>query len=212
MKCTLKAFLTHSLTSLEGPKSSKLQNPHRGAARDRLVGLQAAEEPKTSHNLKHHFLLVLHRSGNTIQQTRKQVRRRPIHRLSWGFLSAQPHHLFKSAVYFICIPRTIFWKASANGFTLTVSTSSTTGRELDTQKNMFSSFGSAYNSITKSEGILDVIINHRSAEMSQWERCLWPRLVTWVQSRTNMVEGLGVSYPWLTAYCVHLCSRIHMQN
>lgn len=59
MKCTLKAFPTHSLTSLEGPKSSKLQNPHRGAARDRLVGLQAAEEPKTSHNLKHHFLLVL---------------------------------------------------------------------------------------------------------------------------------------------------------
>lgn len=82
MKCTLKAFLTHSLTSLEGPKSSELQNPHRGAARDRLVGLQAAEEPKTSHNLKHHFSWSSTGPGNTIKQTRKQVRRRPLHRLS----------------------------------------------------------------------------------------------------------------------------------
>lgn len=46
MKGTLKAFLTLSLTSFYGMKSSKLQNPYRGSAQDRLKGMQAAKDTK----------------------------------------------------------------------------------------------------------------------------------------------------------------------
>ena len=104
MKQTLKAFLTHSLPSFYGMTSSKLQNPYRGAAQDRLVGMQAAKEPETSYNLKHLWFSpgpTVDSTGQETQPTRQShVCGRSLPVASPGALfSLLLFHLFNSAVF-----------------------------------------------------------------------------------------------------------------
>lgn len=91
MKQTLKAFLTHGLTSFYGVKSSKLQNPYRGAAQDRLVGMQAAKEPENQLQPQTPFFPgpTVGSTGQETQPTRQSNvwYRKSAYSLSWGFLS-----------------------------------------------------------------------------------------------------------------------------